>query len=259
MAQSAAYTGLYINLDRSTDRRRAVEDQLAKFDLSDRYARFAAIDAKDVAPSSALRPGEVACFHSHYQALMKGGDRGLPVHILEDDVLLSKYLDEAARKIVDSNFFDQFDIVFTDTFVHTNVMQLASYKRAFDHALAGGKDAMKFIVIDLATRQMACMASYFVAAKSIEKVLKVFGDELARGPTMPVDFCLRLAAQEGRLRVGCWFPFVTSIMLDCITASTMERARTSMTIPPSCSPRCFAIRFSSIMTLKDMPGRFLKR
>jgi hypothetical protein len=42
------YHGLYINLDRSPERRRNMEDQLAACGLSDIYARFPAVDGKTV-------------------------------------------------------------------------------------------------------------------------------------------------------------------------------------------------------------------
>src|SRR5262245_21679794 len=105
MDEHSRYTGLYINLDRSTERRRSIEEQLAKFNLSSRYTRFEAVDGLKTAAREGLQPGEVGCFHSHHRALMKGGENGLPVHILEDDILLSQYLDFAARKLVSSNFF----------------------------------------------------------------------------------------------------------------------------------------------------------
>jgi len=197
MTGSPPYTGLYINLDRSIERRRAMEDQLRRFNLADRYERCSAIDAREFASHGQIQPGEATCFHSHYQALMRGANRGSAIHILEDDVLLSQYLGEAARTIVTSNLFGRFDIIFTDTFVHTDVMQLAFYKQAFDHAMSGGPESMKFTVIDLEQRYLASMTSYFVAANSVEKILTVYREELARGPRMPVDFCMRLAAQEG--------------------------------------------------------------
>ena len=252
------YTGLYINLDRSTDRRQSIEEQLHRFNPAGRYARFAALEPKDIGSSGAIQPGEAACFHSHYRALMQGASSGLPVHILEDDVLLSEYLGAAAQTIVGSDFFGQFDVIFTDTFVHTEVMQLGFYKEAFDHALAGGKDAMKFTVIDLGQRQLACMSSYFVAPRAIEKLLAIFGDELARGPRMPVDFCLRLAAQDNRIRVGCWFPFVTSIMLEYVTASTIAGRESQHNNPSVMLPALLRYAYFVDGDLKGYGQRFLK-
>lgn len=221
MDEQALYTGLYINLDRSTERRLRLEEQLAEFDLSGRYTRFAAVDGLTTAVPDGLQPGEVGCFHSHYRALKKGAESGLPVHILEDDVLLSKYLDFAARKLVSENYFGPFDIVFTETFVQPNLYWLALYKRDFDRALAGGDGAIRFNVKDLKDQHWWGMTSYFVAAGSIDKVLKILAEELKRGPTMPIDDCLLAAARDGRLKVGCWFPFVTSIRLDCVTTNTI--------------------------------------
>ncbi len=226
MEEQALYTGLYINLDRSTERRRRLEEQLAKFNLSGLYTRFEAVDGLKTAARGGLQPGEVGCFHSHYRALMKGGKNGLPVHILEDDILLSQYLDFAARKLVSSNFFGPFDIVFTETFVEPNISWLALFKQQFDRALARGRGAIRFQVADLKALHWWGMTSYFVAAASIDKVLRILAEELERGPTMPIDGCLQLASREGRLKIGCWFPFVTSIMLDCITASTIPGRET---------------------------------
>jgi len=47
MTTCPPYTGLYINLDRSVERRKKIEDQLRSFDLASRYERFAAVDARD--------------------------------------------------------------------------------------------------------------------------------------------------------------------------------------------------------------------
>ena len=256
MADSPPYAGLYINLDRSIERRRAIESQLRRFNLSNRYARFAAIEPNDVPASAHVLPGESACFHSHYQALKTGGTNGAAVHIMEDDVLLSAHLEQAARSLIESDLFG-FDIVFTDTFVHTEVMQLAFYKQAFDHALAGGKNAMKYTVLDLGQRQMACMSSYFVAPRSIAKVLKIYEDELALGPRMPVDFCIRLAAQEDRLKIGCWFPFVTSIMLEQVTASTIAGRENQQSNPSVMLPALLRYSFFADRDLKGYAKGFL--
>ena len=173
---------------------------------------------------------------------------------MEDDVLLSAYLEYAARTLIVSDLFG-FDIVFTDTFVHTEVMQLAFYKQAFDHAQADGK----YTVIDLGQRQMACMSSYFVAPRSIAKVLKIYEDELAAGPRMPVDFCVRLAAQDNRLRVGCWFPFVTSIMLEQVTASTIAGRENQQNNPSVMLPALVRYSFLPIAILLDTPRGFSMR
>ena len=83
---SPLYNGLYINLDRSTARRDAMERQFDRLELSPFYTRFAAIDGTTLnSPRSAIGKGETGCFQSHYRALLSARPRGTFVHILEDD------------------------------------------------------------------------------------------------------------------------------------------------------------------------------
>ena len=90
MTAEPPYHGLYINLDRSTERRDAMEKQLDRLGLSSFYARFPAIDGASLnSPRSAIKQGENGCFQSHYRALLSARPRGKFVHMLEDDALLS--------------------------------------------------------------------------------------------------------------------------------------------------------------------------
>ena len=61
------FRGIYINLDRSTDRRRNVERQLARLDLADAYVRLPAVDGRKLKPVGVLNPGIVGCFRSHVE------------------------------------------------------------------------------------------------------------------------------------------------------------------------------------------------
>src|ERR1700761_1829036 len=81
------YIGRYINLDRSPERRRELEAMLAGFGVADRYQRFTAVDGQErEARFSAVSPGELGCFLSHYECL-RDAPRGRPIHIIEDDVV----------------------------------------------------------------------------------------------------------------------------------------------------------------------------
>jgi len=221
MTTCPPYTGLYINLDRSVERRKKIEDQLRSFDLASRYERFAAVDARDFTQASAMRPAEIACFHSHYRALAHGRRSGLPVHIMEDDILLSEHLIDAAGALFSLKLFDHYDVICTETFVNTDPRDLGLYKLAFDHALKRGEKFAEFSVIDLSQTNIAGMTSYFVSPRSIDKVIGIYEEEIKKGPRMPVDICLRLAPQENRIRIGCWFPFVTTLRLEDVVASTI--------------------------------------
>jgi len=66
----APYHGLYINLDRSVERRERMEAQLADLGLAGRYVRFPAIDGASLGSGTGtLKAGERGAFHSHVQAL----------------------------------------------------------------------------------------------------------------------------------------------------------------------------------------------
>jgi hypothetical protein len=58
MSDDPGYRGIYINLDRSTERRRRMERQLDGFGLGQRYARFTAVDGLEIA-----RTGNISAHH----------------------------------------------------------------------------------------------------------------------------------------------------------------------------------------------------
>src|SRR5262245_12018296 len=88
-----AYLGLYINLERSPERRAAFEKQLSELNLQSRYSRFAAVDGAQIDTSrSPLKPGEVGLFLSHCRVLESVRNRNMCVHVLEDDTQLSEHV-----------------------------------------------------------------------------------------------------------------------------------------------------------------------
>src|SRR5215510_12227022 len=81
-----SYLGLYINLDRSPERRTALEKQLSDLNLHSHYRRFPAVDGREIDTSkSPLGPGEVGLFLSHCRAVEHARAKGVSVHVLEDD------------------------------------------------------------------------------------------------------------------------------------------------------------------------------
>ena len=237
MAETAPYRGLYINLDRSFERRARFEAQLAHLGLSERYARNPGIDgAKLSLPASQLRPGEVGAFHSHTRALDEASGFGTPVHILEDDALLSEHAAPVIEGAIAAKFFDAFDIMFTDMFVAPNLGILKSLKTAFDRVnLAGGR-VLRFgdvQILDLAGQNFSCLTSYVVGARAIARVHALCAAELAAGPRLPVDLFIRNCVASGQLRAGLAVPFVTSFDFDEVAKSTIvqgEGARPSVAV-----------------------------
>src|SRR6185295_5234158 len=89
--QATPYRGVYINVDRRTDRRDAMDAQIRKFGLADRYVRFSAIEGASVRTACDwMSPGATACFWSHYRALEQARAPGACAHVLEDDAVFSR-------------------------------------------------------------------------------------------------------------------------------------------------------------------------
>src|SRR3981189_3716060 len=110
MSEQSSYHGLYINLDRSGGRRLAFERQVASFRLTRSYARVPASDRSQPSPApSGLPPGETGCFFSHFRTLESARPRSMPVHILEDDALLSEHARPVIEDAIAGNLFDRFD------------------------------------------------------------------------------------------------------------------------------------------------------
>jgi len=225
------YHGLYINLDRSTERRDAMEKQLDGLGLSPFYARFPAIDGASLnSPRSTIKPGENGCFQSHYRALMSARSRGKCVHMVEDDALLSPSMRPVIEEAIAQKVFEQFDVLFTDIFVPPHLGLLKFLKSSFD-ALPPGRPLKlaDLKVVDLADQNFACTTSFVVGAKSIDRVLALYQQEIALGPRAPLDLFLRSAANARQLRAGCLFPFITSFNLDEVAGSTLhERGETAV-------------------------------
>jgi hypothetical protein len=85
--------GLYINLERSPERRAAMEQQLREARLPYPVRRFPALEGatlRDCPPG--LRAPQWGCFQSHLAALEASLSSEAPLHVMEDDALLGPEL-----------------------------------------------------------------------------------------------------------------------------------------------------------------------
>jgi Glycosyltransferase family 25 (LPS biosynthesis protein) len=219
VAERSTYRGLFINLDRSADRRERMQAQLEKFNLQDRYSRFPAVDARTLTKTGSISVGEYACFQSHYLALEKAKSAHATVHILEDDVELVPQLEIFVSSLEARGAFDRFDIIFTDVGVPYEVWLLRKYKKLFETFLAG--QPPKLTVLDFNKDYRWGFQSYLVPARSLDNVLSVLRRGLYAGPDMPIDIFVRQAARAGRLRLGCIFPFITTIQISDVGRTTI--------------------------------------
>ena len=229
---SGSYRGAYINLDRHPERRLEIDNQLNALGIADRYIRLSAVDGTSIKslPDGkslpvGMSPAAAGCFWSHYLALEKFRSANTCVHILEDDAILTSYLPQIIDNGQRERQFDKFDIVFTETFVGYNAWFLRRYKKIHNALLAKRQSVNadpSFAVIDITSDYMATTSSYFVAPHAIERVLATFKRGLDMGPRLPFDLFLCQEASQGRLKIGCIFPFVTIIRLDRILQSTIS-------------------------------------
>ncbi len=219
------YQGLYINLDRSSERRQQFEKQLTDLGIQNRYARFSAVDGKTlIASGSPLKPGEVGAFLSHYQALEQVRDMGKCVHILEDDALLSEHVVPVIEDAIAENLFERYDLLFTDMMVFCHVGFMKTSKWKFDEICRGANGHLRFQhfrLFDLAEAFHAAFQSYIVGARSIDRVLALYRQEISGGIKVPVDIFIQQQVLAGKLRAACLFPFITSFRLEDVVNSTI--------------------------------------
>jgi len=212
------FDGVYINLDRRPDRRAGIEAEIARHDLAHAYRRFAAVDGNALGIKGDLLDGQKGCFASHYLLLRQNGGSGRPLHVVEDDAMFGPCTEQGLRLALESRWLDGFDLLFTDTFVLPHAEAFRTYKNLFDRAVqrdAQGKiTGVNFGVADLRHKVFATTNSFLVNAASVEKLAKIYGDEIARGPELPIDLFIRKLCGDGAIRVGLIFPFITATRIE---------------------------------------------
>ncbi|MDE2029684.1 MAG: glycosyltransferase family 25 protein [Alphaproteobacteria bacterium] len=214
-----AYAGFYINLDRRTDRRAEIEAELARRNLTSLYERFPAIAGEALGLPHKITPGEMGRFSSHYMLLKQNLGADKPLHIIEDDVIFATAAPQIIAAIAAQNLFSGCDIVYTDIFVP---IQLAAYKayKSFCDATPKGE----FNIVDLKGLPFGSTSSYLVNPASIRKLHDLYEAAITSTPAQSNDLFIRDLSYAGTLKVGCLFPFVTSVRLDHILSTDIDRS-----------------------------------
>jgi len=223
MGRSVSYHGIYINLERSTARRRNLERQLRRLGLADRYTRLNAVDGRTLAGVPPDRAGVVGCFVSQVKAIDQAKRTGGLVHIIEDDVILTDHVAPFIQWASAQGLFDRFDIVFLDMWVDPLIPVIEKYRNDAGEGLADPADFAKYSVVDLKGMRIGAAASYVVPPKSIDNVLFHLKAELTRGPRMAFDACLGTLVEKGALKAAVIVPFLTGIDLDEGAVSMIQK------------------------------------
>jgi GR25 family glycosyltransferase involved in LPS biosynthesis len=228
-AMPQSWDGYFINLDRSIERRAHMENQLSASGL-DHYRRFSASDGKLIRTKSTRTPGEVGTYLSHLN-LLRGAAKGdRPIHVLEDDVIVGDLAAAAVSAVIDNRVLEEFDLVFLETYIGRDVQHLRRWHGLLQEVRNRGwpiERGDQLRVIDMTSSYLFGTTSYLAQPSGIKRVVAVLDEEWQRGPTMPLDAAIQKAARARRLRIGCLFPFVTS--LDFHLNSASEAGRTERT------------------------------
>jgi hypothetical protein len=222
---NVSYTGIYINLDRSIERRAAMEAELARHGLGDRYRRFPAADGNILGLPTSLTDSEMGCFTSHYLVVRDNRDCATHLHVVEDDAMFSRLTDRMIRHVVSSNLMGRYDILFLDSVIDPlqEGLPFREYKELYDNCIIRDEHGNVAKVNFTPIEYVGTASSYLVNSNSIGKLLSVYDEALAGGPKDAVDTMIRKKGQAGAIRVGCLFPFLTSIRLDGITSTITGR------------------------------------
>ncbi|HEX4197245.1 MAG TPA: glycosyltransferase family 25 protein [Caulobacteraceae bacterium] len=215
-------------MDRSIERRAALEARLEAAGCADRYTRFAAIDGRTLGPSgSPLTPGERGCFESHYRCIKESMGEEADLHILEDDAVLGPTTIPALDQTID-DALTVGEMVYTDIFVPgdlSTMIQLMNYYRLSEIAENRRRDAASLPsyvnFYDLKHASFTAASSYFVRRDARGRLLHLMEAELAAGPTTPVDMFYNRIVHAGELSAVVMLPFLTTVDPAAVLASTI--------------------------------------
>lgn len=218
----APVSGVWINLDASTDRRARMQAQLQRLGLP-ALQRLPAVDGQAMPPPPGCRitPAEMGCLLSHLQALhaLPAGTAGL---VLEDDVDLSADLPSVLQTAGLGSAQD-LDLVLLDCQPACNSHVLAQlWHLAGQHWLDAGTRSLRGISLVDAPPvfRWACPA-YLVTPRGRDRLVRVLRDGLDAGPVLPVDLLLGQAMHQGTLSVAVGVPYLAAARLDSHAASTI--------------------------------------
>lgn len=201
------YTGLYINLDSSRDRRKRMEAELSSLGLAKKYERFEAIrgDGTREQSQTTLPGGQLGCWLSHLAVWRRAEGQGSHLHVLEDDAALSPLL----VRVLDELQLDEssWDLIFTDAYFHPpptpeQFAQLCAAREAF-------RREQRISLIDLRQLAFTGTTSYLVNQRSLPRLVELLQGGWQSNRT--IDVVLQQLIRRGELRARLAFPFLSTM------------------------------------------------
>lgn len=218
------FSGVFINLDRSVDRRLAMEDALARSGLADVVRRLPA-STGDCRPSG-ISPNELGCLLSHQRAIT-AADPARHLLVLEDDVWFPPQFQRYFRILHGLMASDDSDVVFLNMTVDfpnaSRVQRLIRAKRRLGDIHA--PTYSQFGLNDAKGLYDFGMMAYVVRRGAQAKVAAILDDAACSGYTQPVDRVLGAAIASGRIKASVLFPYIVGIDQGLSAAITDRRKR----------------------------------
>jgi hypothetical protein len=199
--------GVYINLDRSPERRGEMERQIESLGLPYPVRRLAAVDGqKQPGRPGEFTPGQYGCWLSHLMALEQSVGRECHTHIMEDDALLGAALPILPDVVqsLDSGSAGEWDILFLDA----TLIEPMDMCHVFGWAKAarqGGAVRVRALPREFTVYGLH---SYVINSARKAYVLDFLKRHLASG--RPIDNVTAYGVQSGALRGFLTTPFMTS-------------------------------------------------
>lgn len=196
----------YINLAAQTDRRAALEAELAQLPPDWSINRVEAVTPATLDPArvvAGLKPGENACCQSHRRVMELAAAVGGHALVLEDDVQLSPRSAGLIDGAVNALPSTAWDLLFTDVAIPDPepMLQLFLLRR---RATAEGR----MHLLNLAGLPFCGSTAYVINNASLARVMAVVD---ANRHGLPYDLLLRQAIFDGELSGRLVFPFPTTV------------------------------------------------
>lgn len=199
--------GVFINLERSPERRAEMERQIAQVELPYPVRRLGAVDGqRQPARPPQLSAGQYGCWLSHLKALEQSVGQDHHLHIMEDDALISTALPilPSVVQSLDSGSSGEWDILYLDA----TLIEASDMCHVFGWAKTARNDGT--VRVRAVPKEFTVYGthSYVVNATRKAFVLDFLSRHMAAGS--PVDNVTAYGIQSGQLRAFMTTPFMTA-------------------------------------------------
>ncbi len=214
--------GHYINLDRSPERRTAMEAQLQALGMP-WVRRLAAIDGAALVPSAqcGISAGELACFASHAQAIAAPSAGGLRL-VLEDDVQIAQDLPTIVEGFGAAHMA-AYHLIFLDCQPYVNTTTLTTLWQCLQtHRVDATSGRVSGVNLYDADDIYHFGATAYLVTPAGRAVLSgLLQHALDNGPTLPIDMWFNKMCHERQIRAAVVAPFLVTPTLASYADSTL--------------------------------------